>query len=317
MDIKTRKQKLLYTDMKTDAKNAVGPISNAFKEIKINIDNYLSQAYSNAQKTLDDIISKADEAGKKVKEAGDKMDQLEDNSPPPTPTPPSLCFQKTIGTGDAYGFIDVNNNNKKYVIENTGTVRISSIDADKIIEYLNKNPDIFLNNYIDKKIIASKNNNGKITLSIPGTIYNSPKTIAQFDTGGYTGTWDSDGKLAMLHQKELILNQEDTKNILDAVESVRNMQNTNVNDLFSEMINILDKNTINTTNRILQSIQSLDNYKNTLLKLNNTKDKTNNIEQYVDIHADFPNVKDVKEIEDAFNNLTNRASQFIGADFNF
>ena len=311
----------LYTNMQTDAKNAVGPISNAFKEIKINIDNYLSQAYSNAQKTLDDIISKADEAGKKVKEVGDKMNQLEDeqneDNPTPTPTPPSLRFQKTIGTGDAYGFIDVNNNNKKYVIENTGTVRINSVDADKIIEYLNKNPDIFLNNYIDKKIIASKNNNGKITLSTPGTFHNFPKTIAQFDTGGYTGTWDSDGKLAMLHQKELVLNKEDTKNILDAVESVRNMQGTNINDLFSEMINILNKNTINTTNRILQSMQSLDSYKNTLLKLNNTKDKTNNIEQHVDIHADFPNVKDVKEIEDAFNNLTNRASQFIGADFNF
>jgi len=36
-----------------------------------------------------------------------------------------------------------------------------------------------------------------------------------FDTGGYTGAWNSKtGKIAVLHEKELVLNQEDTSNIL-------------------------------------------------------------------------------------------------------
>lgn len=36
-----------------------------------------------------------------------------------------------------------------------------------------------------------------------------------FDTGGYTGDWNSiEGKLALLHEKELVLNKEDTDNIL-------------------------------------------------------------------------------------------------------
>ena len=44
-----------------------------------------------------------------------------------------------------------------------------------------------------------------------------------FDTGGYTGQWGNEGKIAMLHEKELVLNKTDTQNILDAVSIVRNL----------------------------------------------------------------------------------------------
>nr|DAF40469.1 MAG TPA: minor tail protein [Caudoviricetes sp.] len=47
-----------------------------------------------------------------------------------------------------------------------------------------------------------------------------------FDTGGYTGDWGtSDGKVALLHEKELVLNKKDTANILDSVNIVRDMNN--------------------------------------------------------------------------------------------
>jgi hypothetical protein len=39
----------------------------------------------------------------------------------------------------------------------------------------------------------------------------------QFDTGGYTGDWGSDGRLAVVHEKELILNPGDTANFLSAI----------------------------------------------------------------------------------------------------
>jgi TP901 family phage tail tape measure protein len=52
--------------------------------------------------------------------------------------------------------------------------------------------------------------------------------IAGFDTGGYTGDWTSllggdgkGGKLAFLHQKEMVLNKIDTANILKTVNVVR------------------------------------------------------------------------------------------------
>lgn len=41
--------------------------------------------------------------------------------------------------------------------------------------------------------------------------------LDSFDTGGYTGNWSGDGKLAMVHQKELILNEQDTSRILEAI----------------------------------------------------------------------------------------------------
>jgi hypothetical protein len=43
-----------------------------------------------------------------------------------------------------------------------------------------------------------------------------------FKTGGYTGSWGPEGRLAVLHQKELVLNAADTQNILDTVQIVRN-----------------------------------------------------------------------------------------------
>jgi len=45
----------------------------------------------------------------------------------------------------------------------------------------------------------------------------------QFNTGGYTGSWGPDGRWALLHQKELVLNQEDTSNILSAVGIIRHI----------------------------------------------------------------------------------------------
>ena len=42
-----------------------------------------------------------------------------------------------------------------------------------------------------------------------------------FDTGGYTGDFNG-GKLALLHEKELVLNKYDTSNILQAVQMLRN-----------------------------------------------------------------------------------------------
>lgn len=47
---------------------------------------------------------------------------------------------------------------------------------------------------------------------------------SKFDTGGYTGDWaGKDGRMAMLHQKELVLDAEDTTNFLSAIEIVRSI----------------------------------------------------------------------------------------------
>ena len=46
----------------------------------------------------------------------------------------------------------------------------------------------------------------------------SKYAYSKFDTGGYTGNWGPDGKCAMLHEKELVLNKDDTSNFLMSIE---------------------------------------------------------------------------------------------------
>ena len=113
------------------------------------------------------------------------------------------------------------------------------------------------------------------------------KTVSAigFKTGGYTGTWGPEGKLAILHEKELILNQDDTQNILSTVSLIR------------ELVNMIDAQAASASLFNLISTPSPNSSANTL-------------EQKVEITAEFPNVNDRYEIEEAFNNLVNRASQY-------
>ena len=63
--------------------------------------------------------------------------------------------------------------------------------------------------------------------------------LSGFDTGGYTGDWlGKTGKLALLHAKELVLNAQDTENILSAVDMVRKM-NSIGNSISSAVANMM------------------------------------------------------------------------------
>lgn len=113
--------------------------------------------------------------------------------------------------------------------------------------------------------------------------------MSHYDTGGYTGTWtngigSSNGKVALLHQKELILNESDTKNILDAVSIIRNMSSIAQNSL-SSMGKTSLINNINSTYNPLT-------------------------EQRVDIQASFPNATDAEDIRQALIGLSDQAYQY-------
>lgn len=121
--------------------------------------------------------------------------------------------------------------------------------------------------------------------------------LGRFDTGGYTGDWTNstvdkkDGKLAILHEKELVLNAEDTKNILAAVDTVRSISDSlrgQALETANSYTSDLDTATPIVTQPITQSVQ-----------------------QDVHIDATFPNVTDHNEIELAMNNLMNTASQKV------
>ena len=107
---------------------------------------------------------------------------------------------------------------------------------------------------------------------------------AAFDTGGYTGDWGDVGKTAILHEKEIVLNAQDTINLLSAVKITRTLSDI-ISNFNMEPIGL---------GRVV----------------NNTNNSSNSTSQNITIHADFPNVTEKSEIEAAFNNLVNKASQY-------
>ena len=107
------------------------------------------------------------------------------------------------------------------------------------------------------------------------------------DTGGYTGEWGNEGKLAFLHEKELVLNKNDTANFLEALIASK--------DLINSMIEM----------NAHQSSLALGN-----LIPNTIQDMSQTLEQQVSIVAEFPNAVDHSEIEEAFDNIINMASQY-------
>ena len=118
-------------------------------------------------------------------------------------------------------------------------------------------------------------------------------TKSSFDTGGYTGEWGPSGKQAILHEKELVLNKQDTANFLDALDILRSL-NLSMLDKVAQM------GTVNNFNQMVNSMY----------------EKTP-IQQNVVINADFPNVEDKDEIKEAFNDIINLATQYIHQDNKF
>ncbi len=107
-----------------------------------------------------------------------------------------------------------------------------------------------------------------------------------FDTGGYTGEWGLDGKLALLHEKELVLNADDTTNFLKAIDIVRQI---------SDMIDL----------NALSSAGGLSS-----LFAATASSSSQNLQQEVHITAEFPNATDKDQISEAFSDLVNLASQY-------
>lgn len=110
----------------------------------------------------------------------------------------------------------------------------------------------------------------------------------KFATGGYTGQWGADGRWALLHEKELVLNREDTENMLAAVKTVREI--AAIVDLQAQQANLASQYTL--------ALGQIQNGRNA------------QVDQNVHITAEFPNVQDHNEVELALTSLVNRASQF-------
>lgn len=139
--------------------------------------------------------------------------------------------------------------------------------------------------------VKIKNTNTWYELPNKSLIHYNP-ILPSYDTGGYTGKWGPEGKLATLHEKELVLNKQDTQNILAAVSLIR------------QIASAID------LQALMQSFG--------LLSVGATKIGTlahTNLEQRVEITAQFPNAIYHDEIKEAFDTLINRASQYANRNY--
>ena len=168
-----------------------------------------------------------------------------------------------------------------------------------------------------------------------------------FDTGGYTGGWNSsEGRLAILHQKELVLNQEDTLNLLAAMEELKeietlgkiknNIMDSNLLIKYKDTMDNVQKELEAATNNLISQkltmtlnledfsdkLETLVQDRASLLSMTSsefekafknviTDTKTQNFKQNVQINAEFPGVNNSEEIERAFNSLTSKAQRYI------
>ena len=115
----------------------------------------------------------------------------------------------------------------------------------------------------------------------------------QFRSGGYTGEWGNEGRLAVLHQKELVLNEDDTKNMLSAVQILRSIP-------YSVIAQSLVNSSMNTASA-LSGINSGISGLSAAASGNTTKTMV--------VNADFSGVHDADEIYQALVELENYGLQ--------
>ena len=139
---------------------------------------------------------------------------------------------------------------------------------------------------------AYNKNNGMTALSTGGGTnlwaWVEDFHLTKYKSGGYTGIWnggldEDNGRLALLHQKELVLNQEDTENILEAVQVMRS---------------IMD----------ITKMASLGSSGFDARRISQTAADT--IEQRVEIIAEFPNANSANDIREALLGLSDSAMQY-------
>lgn len=241
------------------AKNGTSKLSDStntmtkkFDGAKKSMQNAYSQAIkfdtNNAQQGklvkdgIDKIANSTKNLGSNASDASDKVAELRDQ-----------LAQLDKGSGSS-GKNNKNEDKKYKVVDENGKTKASNLsksDADK-----------------KAQILTDQTGGGKTF------------DVEEMATGGYTGEWtnsgnNKEGRLALLHEKELVLNKEDTQNILQAVSMQRE----------------------------LASIGRLPNL--------NAQPQPQNIEQNVNINAEFPSVNNQLEIQEAFNGMKAQAISYI------
>ena len=266
-------------------KGYVDDIAKAWGDVKTKIDESTT--------ALNGYIKKKADENKKENTSGKGAGTTPSTTPttPSTPTPSQpTASTSTQGNG-------VINKGDKVTLKSGGKLATNSYDTPTLsTPYAGK--QLYIQNIVDT------NRRAPYHLGTTKDGYNNSNTwvgwvnkdqISGYDTGGYTGEWGSSGRMAFLHEKELILNKEDTKNILAAVNGIR--QFSSVESAITKGIASMIMN--------MAGMGVNANY-------NTNEAKGNQTEQVFNITAEFPNANNVSEIREAILSLPGLASQQVG-----
>ena len=274
-DLKYRTEDLVEDGVAylAELRAAVEEIEAAWMSVK--------DAIENAIRTLEEYISMVARANAAAAESTASAGG--GGGTPSTPTP---------STGGSSGGSSGNNPGSKTPSSNSGGY--------KVIDYASREGGyITLGRYDTyeearrKYEEAQKSRGGNGNISIV-------RDVDGFASGGYTGTWDDqNGRLAMLHQKELVLNKDDTANFLAGINTLRDM--SNLNGSISGAIAQAVAN-------MASAIGNIKSHTGSGTIVNETNSNGNNT---YNITAEFPNANDVNDIREALLSLPNLASQYI------
>lgn len=243
-------------------------IADAMLAAQKNMQTAISKSQENfdaTTKNMDKLISVIDEMGKSLRQWVEEMTKL------------AVVFNSNADYFDL--MVKAINNNDMDSAEKYAEYRAMkiSLDPNSYGQYTWGSKEAMVKDLVDAGVQISDEK-----AAILWDKYNN--TTQKYDTGGYTGEWGQDGKLAVLHQKELVLNASDTANMLDIVNVVRD---------------------------IVQQIDAQALYsRGRRFDLPRIETRAETLEQNVHIEANFPNATSHQEIEQAFDNLINLASQY-------
>jgi hypothetical protein len=277
-----------YNELKDAAVGAIEEANRALNTLASTAVSAISQinsAISSAESATSLAASKAGNAGSTESNTGNGGNSDGSTTSGKTYT----LVTDPYGVSGTYGIQD-ETGNYVYINGDKEVVR-------KKLEELQKQNTIVNQNQAFKGTSSSYKNK-KIVLS-----------GKSFDTGGYTGEWTNgskDGRLAVLHQKELVLNEADTTNILTAVQSVRDLVKGNTVGNFSgiaESIASMAQAQVQTLAQVgsgmLQAIASMVNNSNS--EVQNYRNMT--------VNADFSGVRSADAIYQALMELDNYGVQ--------
>ena len=277
----------------TDVSKAISKLAKKTEKAEDKVESLLDKTYdiSDMREAVEDLREAWEEVASSIQNATEELDsyltsliqaKAAENSASYTPTysstPSSSASTSSGNSGSGSG----SSNGGSNVITEAKTVS-NTADGKRYIQI----------------------SNGKDVKTIKSDIVNpndlKGKPWDSYDTGGYTGDWSGgEGRFAMLHSKELVLNKEDTQNILEAVNSVRDLSN-----LTSSISDAISNGIANLITDALNGIKTTKIYDTNTTNNNESQNNTFNIT------AEFPNANDVEDIREAILSLPTLASQYL------